>query len=147
MHSGSLNYLGSQERLLWGSDIWAAEAWREVTQGEGKFKQRPWLLKCKLTPFTDGRWSSRFELPCWRHLSLCPVRAWGSSQALKESLAVYPKRTSYLLSHLPLTMLSHLSERPLNREWEALLLAPSSPSICCVVLQKSLPLAGFSFSI
>lgn len=22
--------------------------------GEGKFKQRPWLLKCKLTPFTDG---------------------------------------------------------------------------------------------
>ena len=60
MHTGTLNYLGSQERLLWGS--WAAEAWREAIQGEETFRRRPGLLTCKLTPFTDG--DDRAEVTC-----------------------------------------------------------------------------------
>lgn len=60
MHTGTLNYLGSQERLLWGSGIWDTEAWREVRsygrgrRKEGKFRQKPWLSKCKFTLVTDG---------------------------------------------------------------------------------------------
>lgn len=119
----------------------------EVIGGEGKFRQKPWLLKCKFILFTGG--NVQTEVKCHAGDTWVFFReGYGAAHPPppEESLAIFPED---LTSTFHLLLNHNGPPQQKNSEWAVGIffrLASTLSSICCVALQKSLLLSGFSFS-
>lgn len=137
MHIGTLNYLGSQERLPWGSDIQDAEAGREVRSYPRGRKVQAKALVIKVQAPSGN---VQAEVNCHaRDTWVFVQEGYGAAHRFWKKAWPSIQRGPYIcFSSPPEPWCPNSTEELWTGSWQPLLLASTLSSICCVALQKSL---------